>query len=74
MHPVWMSITKTPLLTRYEAAEALHQSLRAIDNIIADGSLKVVRIGRSVRIRRETLEDFVDSRESSNSQTKEASK
>lgn len=68
-----MSITKTPLLTRCEAAEALHQSLRAIDNIIADGSLKVVRIGRSVRIRRETLEEFVDARESSNSQKKEAS-
>jgi len=74
MHHVWMSITKTPLLTRYEAAEALHQSLRAIDNIIADGSLKVVRIGRSVRIRRETLEEFVDARESSNSQKKEASR
>jgi excisionase family DNA binding protein len=56
-------ITTSPLLTRHEAAEALNQSLRTIDENIANGSLRIVRIGRSVRIRPEALEEFIDARE-----------
>jgi excisionase family DNA binding protein len=74
MHPDGVSITKAPLLTRHEAAEALHQSLRTIDENIANGSLRVVRIGRSVRIRPEALEEFIDARETRSNPRKKGAK
>jgi excisionase family DNA binding protein len=69
-----MIVTKAPLLTRHEAAEALHQSLRTVDENIANGSIKVVRIGRSVRIRPEALEEFIDARETRINPRKKGSK
>ena len=54
----------TPLLKREEAAEALNQSIRKVDLEIACGNLKAVRIGRSVRIRREALNQYIEARES----------
>jgi excisionase family DNA binding protein len=52
-----------PLLTRLDAAGILNVSLRTIDEKIASGDIPVVRIGRSVRIRPETLELFVNANE-----------
>ena len=40
-----------PLKTREEAARYWRVSLRTVDNLIADGRLPVVKVGRSVRIR-----------------------
>jgi excisionase family DNA binding protein len=52
-----------PLLTRLDAAGILNVSLRTIDEKIASGDIPVIRIGRSVRIRPEALERFVDANE-----------
>jgi excisionase family DNA binding protein len=52
-----------PLLTRLDAAGILSVSIRTIDEKISSGDIPVVRIGRSVRIRPETLERFVDAME-----------
>jgi excisionase family DNA binding protein len=57
-------ITSKPLLTREEAAEALSQSVRTLDYLIASGELPAVRIGRSVRIRPSAIEYFIEARES----------
>ncbi|TAE90219.1 MAG: DNA-binding protein [Verrucomicrobia bacterium] len=54
----------TPLITRQEAAEILRQSVRKIDMLIVSGDLPAVRIGRSVRIRKTSIDLFVESRES----------
>ena len=56
-------IALTPLLKREEAAEVLSQSVRKLDLEIACGNLKVVRIGRSVRIRPEALDQYIEARE-----------
>jgi excisionase family DNA binding protein len=64
MHPDEVSITKAPLLKRQEAAEALNQSVRMVDMLIASGELPAVRIGRSVRVRPSAIEYFIEARES----------
>jgi excisionase family DNA binding protein len=48
--------TIRPLLKRQSVAAALDVSIRTVDTLIANGSLKVVRLGKSVRIRQEDLE------------------
>ena len=54
----------TILLTRPEAAEALRQSTRTTDNLIANGELPAVRIGRRVMVRQEAIAKFIEARES----------
>jgi excisionase family DNA binding protein len=44
-----------PLLTAEQVAGALNVSLRTVRRLTGSGSLPVVRIGRSVRVTRETL-------------------
>ncbi len=51
------------LLTRKEAAKILCVSLRTVDELISNGGILVVRIGRSVRIRLSTLERFIEAKE-----------
>lgn len=51
------------ILNRIGAAEYLGISLRTIDELISNGSLRVVRIGRSVRFRAESLEEFLEANE-----------
>jgi excisionase family DNA binding protein len=51
------------VLTRQEAAQALKVSLRQLDRLIADGELRAFRVGTSVRIRQQDLEDFMRSGE-----------
>ena len=47
---------KQPLMPASEVAELLQVSLRTVRRLIADGTLPVARIGRSVRISTETLD------------------
>jgi excisionase family DNA binding protein len=51
------------LLTRPEAAEALRQSARTIDYLIAAGELPAVRIGRRVMVRQQAIAKFIEARE-----------
>ena len=46
---------RAPLLTATEVAEILNISLRSVRRMIADGTLPVKRIGRSVRIQPKAL-------------------
>jgi excisionase family DNA binding protein len=55
-----MIVSMQALITRIEAAKLLSISVRSLDSKIASGDIPVVRIGRSVRIRPEALERFVD--------------
>jgi excisionase family DNA binding protein len=50
------------LLTRQEAADALAISLRALDRLLGGGDLRSVRIGRSVRLDRRDLAEFLAAR------------
>lgn len=58
-----MALAHTPLLTRKETAKILCVSLRTVDELISNGGIFVVRIGRSVRIRISTLERFIEAKE-----------
>lgn len=51
------------LLTRPEAAGRLRQSIRSLDKFIASGSLRAVRIGRTVLVRESEIERFISARE-----------
>lgn len=57
-NPVAPFATKL-LFTRSEAAELLSVSVRTIDNLLALKELRVVRIGKSVRIPLGSLREFV---------------
>ena len=58
-----MHFNTSQLLNRAQAAALLGVALRTIDELLANGSLKCVRIGRSVRFRQTTLEDFIEANE-----------
>ena len=51
------------LLNRPEAATVLGVGIRTLDQLIADGDISVVRIGKSVRIRPAALDYFCEARE-----------
>lgn len=51
------------LMTRHEAAQYLNISLRTLDEQIYQKEVQVVRIGRSVRLRKERLDEFITARE-----------
>jgi len=56
---------ETPLLLTIEqTAELLNLSRTSIYRLINDGRLPIVKIGRSVRIRRSTVEEIVGTWES----------
>ena len=48
------------LLTLDEVAEALRQSRQSVYRHIANGDLEAVKVGKSRRVPRESLEAFVD--------------
>jgi excisionase family DNA binding protein len=52
--------SRRSLLTADEVAEMLSVSLRSVRRLIKDGKLPIVHVGRSVRIRPEALEAFID--------------
>jgi excisionase family DNA binding protein len=53
------SIT-SPLLTTEDAASLLRVHPSTVRRLIGDGSLGVRRIGRSVRITRASLDEFIE--------------
>jgi excisionase family DNA binding protein len=48
------------LLTVAQVATILQMSIRSVRRMIADGRLPVVRLGRSVRVRRGALEAMIE--------------
>lgn len=54
-----MEPTQVQLLTVTEAADRLRLSPRTIRRRIADGSLDIVRFGRSIRITETDLTSFI---------------
>jgi excisionase family DNA binding protein len=54
--------TSDTLLTRKEAAEHLRLCTRSIDQYIAKGELRAVRLGRKVLIPREAVSEFIVAR------------
>ena len=56
---IQQAMVRSPLLTAAEVAALLQVSLRTVRRLIADGSLPVVRIGRSVRVSGEALNAFL---------------
>ena len=53
------SLPQKPLLTVEAAALLLSVSTRTVRRAIADGSLAIIRIGRSVRITETALSSFM---------------
>lgn len=56
------TVPASTLLTKQQAADLLGVSERKVHDLIADGSLPTVRIGRCVRIHPDALEAYVKSR------------
>ncbi len=50
------------LLTLDDVCDRLQVSDATIRRLVRDGELKVVRIGRAVRVRPEDLDDFIEAR------------
>jgi excisionase family DNA binding protein len=57
-------VEKTPsrLLNAQDIAEALSIDLSSISLLLERGELPCIRIGRSVRVRPEDLEEFIESK------------
>jgi excisionase family DNA binding protein len=51
--------TITPLLTTEEAAEYLQISIRTVKNLLGDGQVPYIKIGRATRIHRDDLDTFI---------------
>jgi excisionase family DNA binding protein len=54
--------TTSRLLNAHEIAEALSVGLSTVYLLLERGELTCIRIGRSVRVRPEDLEEFIESR------------
>jgi excisionase family DNA binding protein len=54
--PAWIP---PRLMSVPEAAEILQQSPRQVWRLIADGRLRVIRLGRSVRVSPEAIAEFL---------------
>ncbi len=51
----------TPLLTVAEVASYLQVSIRTVRRLIVSGELKVIRIGRAIRVQKTALRAFIAS-------------
>ena len=49
-----------PLLTKAEAARLLNVCTRTVDNLVASGRLKLVKLGTAARIDPRDLRAFID--------------
>ena len=58
-----MAHALAPLLNRKEGADILGVSLRNVDTLISNGTLRVVRLGTAVRIRPETIAELINASE-----------
>ena len=61
-YPMTTETTESTLLTRHQAAAVAAVSLRKIDGLIAARAIEFVKIGAAVRISREALRRFIESR------------
>lgn len=52
--------TENKLLTVNEVAENLQISIRQVRNYTASGAIQIIRLGRSIRISQNALEDFLE--------------
>jgi excisionase family DNA binding protein len=52
--------SRSPLLTVAEVAERLNVSIRSVRRLIKGGKLRIVRVGRVVRVRPEALEALIN--------------
>jgi excisionase family DNA binding protein len=50
---------RSPLLTTRQAATYLQVTERTVKNLISEGDLAIVKIGRATRIRSDDLDDFI---------------
>ncbi|MGH9062574.1 MAG: helix-turn-helix domain-containing protein [Acidimicrobiales bacterium] len=50
---------RTPLLTTEQAAQYLQVSVRMVKNLMGDGRVAYVKIGRATRIHREDLDEYI---------------
>lgn len=48
-----------PLLTTDQTAEYLHVSARTVKNLLADGRLAYIKIGRATRIQRQDIDGYI---------------
>jgi excisionase family DNA binding protein len=61
MHPAMSQLhTPSPIFTRHESAAYSRVCLRTLDSAIANGNIQVIRIGRSLRIRKSALDAFLE--------------
>ena len=49
----------TPLLTTEQAAEFLQVSVRTVKNLLSDGRIAYIKIGRATRIHRQDLDVYI---------------
>jgi excisionase family DNA binding protein len=47
------------MYTREEAAEIMRISIRTLDDIMSKNQIKIVKIGRAVRITHRAIEEFI---------------
>ncbi len=52
-------LTTSMLLTAEQAAEYLQVSLRTVKNLMSDGQLAYIKVGRATRIHRNDLDEYV---------------
>lgn len=53
-------MNEVQVFTRAEAARLLKISIRTLDRYICSDALKVIRIGRGVRIPLSSIQEFID--------------
>ncbi|MGH9074055.1 MAG: helix-turn-helix domain-containing protein [Acidimicrobiales bacterium] len=56
-HGIWTP--PTPLLTTDQAAQYLQVSVRTVKNLMGDGRVAYVKIGRVTRIHRQDLDEYI---------------
>ncbi|MGH9068916.1 MAG: helix-turn-helix domain-containing protein [Acidimicrobiales bacterium] len=56
-HDIWTP--PTPLLTTEQAAQYLQVSVRMVKNLMGDGRVAYVKIGRATRIHRQDLDEYI---------------
>lgn len=57
--PGSIAITLSLLLTSEQAAEYLQVSLRTVKNLMSDGQLAYIKVGRATRIHRNDIEEYI---------------
>lgn len=59
-------LPNAPLLTRKQGAASLNIALRSLDHLITAKEIRVLKIGKSIRITPAAIADFIAAREGGN--------